>query len=461
MKLDFKNRMALYYMLATALIMTLVFAAIFFIVRNSVYDNLDHTLSFEVQKHMGEITFNKGSIYFKNKAEWEEIEHHEVQVNPVFIEIFDAQGKLTDKSPNLKEDTLQFDASRPEGDHFNSFLNNRPVRQVQVPISEANEVKGYITTAIPLESSLMVITNLRNTLLILFPLILILLFFISRYLAGKNIIPIMGITETTNRITRHNLSERVNLPGYEDELYDLSSSINELLDRIEDALARERQFTADASHELRTPLASLRGNLEILIRKKRQPEEYEQRIRGSLMEIDRMTRIVEQLLFLARFDSKDQVKKGNPVSLVMLLDETLGRYHREIEQKKLKVAFRNEQKGETTVPQYYSGLILDNLISNAIKYSEQESDIQIRLFNEGTEGVVEISDEGIGIKKEDLEKIFSPFYRSEALGHKEIKGNGLGLSIARKAATSIGAEIDLKSEPAKGTTAKVIFHSLS
>lgn len=457
MKLDFKNRMALHYMLATALIMTLVFAAIFFIVRNSVYGSLDHILSFEARKHIGEITFNRDSVYFKNKAEWEEMEHHEVQVNPVFIEIFNAEGKLTDRSPNLKEDTLYFDAAHPQGAHFNSYLNNRPVRRVQLPITESDQVKGYITAAIPLESSLMVIANLRNTLLILFPIILVVLFFISRYLAGRNIIPISGITQTTNRITKHNLSERVKLPPYEDELYELSSSINELLDRIGEALARERQFTADASHELRTPLASLRGNLEILIRKKREPQEYEQKIKNSLMEIDRMTRIVEQLLFLARFDSKDQVKKGNPVSLVMLLDETLDRYHREIEQKKLRVSFRNEQKEEMTVPQYYSGMILDNLVSNAIKYSSQESNLEVRLYSKGDQGVVEITDHGIGIRKEDMEKIFHPFYRAEVMNHKGINGNGLGLSIARKAAASIGAEISLKSEASKGTTARVTF----
>ena len=117
-------------------------------------------------------------------------------------------------------------------------------------------------TAMSLEPSLMVLIKLRNVLIISYLLMLSVLYFISRYLAGRSMIPVKNITETTNHITKNNLNERVELPFYKDELYDLSSGINKLLKRIEDAIERERQFTSDASHELRTPLSSLRGTLE-------------------------------------------------------------------------------------------------------------------------------------------------------------------------------------------------------
>ena len=116
--------------------------------------------------------------------------------------------------------------------------------------------------ALSINSALTLLSKLKYTLLILYPLILIVLFLISRYLAGKNISPIANIIHTTNRITRNNLHERVQLPETEDELYALSSAINELLGRVQAAMDREKAFTMDASHELRTPLTVLSGYLE-------------------------------------------------------------------------------------------------------------------------------------------------------------------------------------------------------
>lgn len=457
MNLSFKNRLATYYMLATAIIIAVVFSIIYLIVQNTVYKNLDNVLSFEARKHTDEIKIKENILYFTNKAEWEETEHREVHINPVFIQIIDASGRIMDKSPNLKDTELPFEGSKNLGENFNSKVNNRSIRQVQIPIEHQDKTKGYIIAAMSLEDSQMVLLNLRNTLLILFPIVLFGLFFVSRYLAGRSIIPIQNITNTTNRITKNTLNERVALPPNKDELYQLSASINELLNRIENTLQREQQFTSDASHELRTPLATMRGTLEVLIRKPRTQEEYEDKVKVSLTEVDKMTITLEQLLLLARFDSQKPTVQNEKKSLSQIVTEIIDSHSKAISSKNLRVLFNNTGIKNDLVPSYYSHLILDNIVLNAIKYSKANSEITISLNRNESGLECAIKDQGIGIKKEDLKKVFIPFFRSEALHHKDIIGNGLGLSIAKKAALAINATIAVESELNKGTRFLVRF----
>lgn len=456
MNLSFKDRIAFHYMIATAIIMALAFAVIYFVVSQTVIRNLDQDLSYEAYKHTGEIKIIGDSIKFKNKAEWEEREHREVQVNPVFIQLVDKNGRLMDKSPNLKEDYLAFNQSE-YGSHFDSQISNRLIRQVQLPIEQDGKIQGYILAAISSESATSILLKLRNILLVSYLIILIGLYFISRFLAGRSISPVQKVTNTITNITKYNLKERVDLPQNHDEIYDLSTGFNSLLDRIENALDRERQFTSDASHELRTPLSTLRGTLEVLIRKPRNQQEYEEKIKFSLSEIEKMATTLEQLLLLARLDSDSAALDKNPVYLPAILDESLGHLKKLIADKSLNIDFHFNQDKKLLVPHYYTDLIIDNILNNAIKYSEDNSSIKIIVDEIDSQVICTIKDEGIGINKEDLKNIYDSFFRSEALHHKHISGNGLGLSIVKKCADAIQANVNLESVIGKGTTVTIKF----
>ena len=229
------------------------------------------------------------------------------------------------------------------------------------------------------------------------------------------------------------------------------------MQRIENALERERQFTSDASHELRTPLATLKGTLEVLIRTPREREEYEGKIKFCLSEIDRMTATLEQLLLLARLDTSSKAADESSRPLATIIDEILSRYKNKISEKKLSINFKNEVDNETLVPQYFTNLILENIIGNAVKYAKDATKIHISITQLESKLVCKVKDEGIGIRKEDLENLFNNFFRSEALNHKNISGNGLGLSIAKKAADAIDASIFVESELGSGTTFTLQF----
>lgn len=456
MNLSFKNRIAFHYMIATAIIMAVVFGAIYFIVQQTVIRNLDNDLSYEAHKHTDEIKIIGNQIKFKNKAEWEEKEHREIQVNPVFIQLVNKNGELMDKSPNLKADFLPFNDSKLSG-HFNAKLSNRSIRQILVPIEQNGEIKGYILAAMSSESANSVILKLRNVLIVSYLLVLIGLYFVSRFLAGRSIKPIQEVSKTITRITNLNLKERVSLPPHKDEIHELSSNFNSLLTRIENAIERERQFTSDASHELRTPLATLRGTLEVLIRKPRTQQEYEEKIKFSLTEIEKMTVTLEQLLVLARLDVKSKIQQENLIALPTIIDESLTYFKSQILEKELKIKFLFNQEKELLVPYYYTNLIINNVLSNAIKYSNKSGQLEIKLDEIDGNVSCTIQDEGIGIQSADLAQIYENFFRSDALNHKQIKGNGLGLSIVKKCVDAINGKLNIESEFGKGTQVFIEF----
>jgi signal transduction histidine kinase len=170
-----------------------------------------------------------------------------------------------------------------------------------------------------------------------------------------------------------------------------------------------------------------------------------------------MTTIIEQLLLLARLDTNLITVDKKLVAIPTIIDDILSRHKKSISEKNLSIDFHNGATLEALVPQYYSNLILENIIGNAIKYSNDATTIHIDIALLDSKVVCKIQDEGIGIKKEDLDNLFNHFFRSDALNHKSISGNGLGLSIAKKAADAIHAEIHVESEFNLGTTFTIKF----
>ncbi len=406
---------------------------------------------------MKDIVPKENGLAFDDKAILEEKEHKEADVIPFFLQIVDTAGRPLQKSANLKEQFLVFNKKYANGECFNSKLNDKAIRQIEVPVKINGETKGYLLVAVSLEGTILVVKNLRTVLFVLFPVALVLLFFVARYLADKNIKPIARITETTNRITKHNLSERVELPEAKDELYVLSNSINELLDRIQNAFEREKQFTNDASHELRTPLSVIKGTLEVLVRKPRKEEEYKEKINYCIAEIDNMSERVDQLLLLARFDKANISLRKEKLAAISLIDNAIHRHRKSIEEKNIHVIIEDEINAEVETDPYYVDMIFENLISNAVKYSRPGGTVKIKTLVENGRTIVEIIDYGGGIKEEDLELVFNPFFRSEALNHKHISGSGLGLSIVQKASEVLNIKVVLENHSEKGVRARIVF----
>lgn len=454
-QLSFKNRIASNYIITTALLIFVVFFVIYSIVRFSVYIKVNNDIKIEVAKHLKEIEVKENCVLLIREKQWKKIQFNKVDISPAFIQFVDELGALVDKSPNLKQKKLNYYPEAVNNVLFDAKLENTSVRQIQVPLYQNTKIIGFMIIAMSLEDSAMVLNNLFIILLVAYPLILLVLFLIARFIAGRSIKPISAIIQTSNIITKDNLKSRIPLPINKDELHLLSNTINNLLDRVENAIEREKQFTSDASHELRTPLAVIKGTLEVLIRKPRNPEEYKEKIDFCISEVNRLNHLVDELLLLARFENQKQSLKIEKVSLNAIFLDIVSRNSTIINEKKLSCVPLFTKDFYVETDSYLFSLIVNNILTNAIKYSKVGDVINFDIKETKTAIVFTISDSGIGIASEDLEKIFDQFYRSKSNQHPEIKGTGLGLSIVKRLCLLLQIDLEIKSKENIGT--KVIL----
>lgn len=458
LQLSFKNRIALNYIITTGLLIAAVFSVIYSIVKHTVYSHIDENIKVEIQNHLDEIKEVGNKVILIDEEEWKEREHNTVDVNPVFVEFLDLNKKIIEKAPNLKTETLEFNDSVEDFELFDTKMGDHAIRQIQVPLHIKNKKIGYVIVAMSLADSKMVLNNLFDIMCLSFLGILILLFFIARFFAGRSIKPINAIINTSKIITKDNLKTRIELPKTRDELYTLSKTINNLLNRIEDAIEREKQFTSDASHELRTPLTVIKGTLEVLIRKPRDNKEYEEKINYCINEVDHLNMLVDQLLLMARFENQKKNIVTESVYLNALILDVLKLNSDKINNRKINIKFDAEKDYYTKSDTFLVITILRNIISNAIKYTNDDGEIAILLAEENGKIICKISDTGIGIAKDDLEAIFNPFFRSNSTDHPEIKGTGLGLSIVKRITELLHIKFKIDSEIGVGTTVILSFN---
>lgn len=285
---------------------------------------------------------------------------------------------------------------------------------------------------------------------------LLLLFAISRKIAYNTTKPIREIINIANTITHNNLSARIPLPSHKDELYELSETINNLLDRIEYAVEREKSFTSYASHEFRTPLSVLKGTMEVLIRKPRSEAEYKEKIGFCIKEVDKLNEMVEQLLILTRYEERKCSLNYDNHSLEDMVNNSVCLYCDAILNKQLEVKTSFSPQGISVCTDENSfSTILNNLISNAVKYSNEKGIVEIKAEKTENQVIIEISNTGKGIPKEEMDAIFEKFYRSYAAEQPNVKGFGLGLPIVKRFCSLLDINIEISSVLNKNTTVKL------
>ncbi|MBE0449350.1 MAG: HAMP domain-containing histidine kinase [Clostridia bacterium] len=253
-------------------------------------------------------------------------------------------------------------------------------------------------------------------------------------MANKHLKPIHTMTEQVKDMSANNLSTRLNVSGTKDELKDLSHTFNKMLDDIQKSYEREKQFVSDASHELRTPIAVIKGYAGMLNRwGKDDPEILNESIQAILGETDNMHSLVESLLFIARNDKGTLKMDMDHFNLSELICEIVK------ETKMIDTQHKIIEAIEENVPFYGS---MDKLkqalrifVDNSIKYTPDDGEISIVLRTSEKHNIIIISDNGIGISKEDLPHIFDRFYRADKsrtkMKENQHGGTGLGLSIAK------------------------------
>ena len=297
-----------------------------------------------------------------------------------------------------------------------------------------------------------------NTLSIIFICIGVAIAIIMSIILGQKIVrPIKNIIRTTEKITTDDLNQRIEEPKQDDELKTLTQIINQMLDRLENSFENQTKFVSDASHELRTPLAIIKGYAEIIKKRRFSDEEiFEESIDSIINETENMKNLVQKLLFLA----KGEITKINTNFQIIEMKEFVQQIHTDTEvsskSHKFYLEKNQEYKVEADVTLLQQSIMA--LIENAIKYSEENTNIYIEsIIKDGKKGIVSIRDEGVGISEEDTKRIFDRFYRVDDSRTKATGGTGLGLAIVKRIVEIHKGEIEILSELGKGTKISIIL----
>lgn len=280
--------------------------------------------------------------------------------------------------------------------------------------------------------------------------------FVGRFLAHRSLKPIQALTAAANLIGAANLGERVPLAGTDDELDRLAGTLNEMLARIDQYVEQLRQFTADASHELRTPLAALRGSAELALSRTRSAEELRLVIEESLERYDRLQRIAEDLLLLARLDAGENILQIERVQLDRAVEDIVDLYRPVAEDRGLELRKENAEAIWINGDGGRVRQLIGNLIDNALKYTPPPGRVTVSLSRENGVARLVVADTGRGIAPEDLPRVFDRFYRVDrSRSTNRADGAGLGLSICRSIAEAHHGSVELQSTLARGTQATV------
>jgi heavy metal sensor kinase len=335
-------------------------------------------------------------------------------------------------------------------------LDSRPVRILTMPVMVGERPTRLIQVGMSLQN----ISETRTRFLLimagLLPLGLLLAGFGGWMLARRALLPVDRMAEAANRISAEHLAERLEETGAGDELDRLAMTLNRMLERLDTAFSQIRRFTANASHELQTPLTIMKGEMEVALRSRRTPEEYQASLMSSLEEVDRITQLVDGLLLLARTEAGTlRMDRCHNTDLVQLAEEVHSRLKGFADSRSVDLVPGPMEPVFVPGDREHLSRLLLNLVENGIKYTQPGGRVTLSVQVDGQWAYLEVSDTGIGIPEDDRERIFQPFYRlPEALAQK---GVGLGLSIAQSIAVAHGSTIQVESEPGQGSIFKVRF----
>jgi heavy metal sensor kinase len=468
-------KLTLWYVLILGILLISFSTFLYFTLSKSLHRDVDNKLRSLAELIASESSSPLSKFGFGNIDQALETS---MNLKPIgkFIQVLDQSGKIGQKSDNLKNVQLpiSLNALKNASKGLITYETNRsigdtPLRIITFPVVDNNHVSKIVQIASSLEEVEDALNTLLIILIITVPLALMVAILGGQFLAHKALKPVDNITQTARMITSQNLNERIDPPKVKDEISRLIETFNEMISRLDQSFRQIKQFSSDASHELKTPLTILKGEVEVMLRKERTPQEYQQTLKSNLEEVNRMSQIVEDLLLLSKADIGEIRLNKEDINLTEILTEVVAQMDMLARSRRLHLFTSNHHQ---EIHIFGDALrmreLFINLIENGIKYTEEGGSIHITLqkeyppsvrnpsdWGEGERGKfvkIIVSDTGIGIAKEDQERIFNRFFRVDKARSREQGGSGLGLSICKWIVEAHQGEIKVESELGKGSS---------
>lgn len=342
---------------------------------------------------------------------------------------------------------------------------NIPLRLLNLIIKDPDWSDSFILQiAAPMDVVVKQQKELLWLFMLLIPCFVLVAVVSALYLSRRAMKPVNDIISIVSKINDlRTLSQRVPVPEAEDEIHKLALTFNDLLQRLEIAFSSHEKFIANASHQLKTPLAVLRGELDLLLQKYKTEPDLQQSLKSSSEEIDRLIKLVNNLLLLARVESGVEQISMDQVDFDDIVLRVVGRLKNVALEKNIvfKTQFKSsspdlEFNGQVFGDEQLLFCVAENLVENAIKYSPMNSKIEIVLENYSSDLVFSVKDWGFGISTENHQNIFERFHRPQKRDVNYVPGTGLGLSIAKRIVEIHFGTIKVESSPEEKLGSKFI-----
>jgi heavy metal sensor kinase len=335
-------------------------------------------------------------------------------------------------------------------------INSSPLRSILFPVRGPN----IIQVGISLESMESALRRLTLIMALTGGVLMLLASFGGNFIIRKALKPVKSVVQTARDISTDDLSLRIESGHRGDEIGELVETFNDMISRLDKSVKKIKQFSGDVSHELRTPLTIIRGEVEVLLRKERSKEEYQNTLNSILEETSYLERIIDDLLFLSRLEALGKKEFDQSIQLDAILLEVVESQESAAKKKGVQLDLLEVEPAEVKGEEVLLERMLTNIVENAIRYTPAGGRIELALEKQNSSVSVWIRDTGIGIPEESLPHIFDRFYVADKSRSKETGGSGLGLSIVKRVADSHGATIEVQSEIGQGTSFHITFRDV-
>jgi len=464
-------RLTGWYVLLLTAVLLLFSAGTYITVYKLLLDNFDDLLASQANLIVQTIDFSDRTLTLQNdslRADRRNNEH--------LTRIYRADRTLmyNDNPRELTPELNEAVRNALNGDKQIVQVNGRegPMRVLSLPITHDRQIIGALQVGISLEDMRDTMRTLLKVMLVLAPALLLVASGGGLFLANRALSPIDRLTRTAQRISAEDLSQRLNLQGSDDEVGRLAHTFDAMLTRLQSAFEQQRRFTADASHELRTPLTAIIGQIDVATERPRDAESYRATLNTVREQARRLTRLANDLLFLARADAQPAPMADERLDLGSLLPAIVAQVEPLADDRQQQITLN--QPPELFVRGNEDDLIrlFLNLLDNAIRYTPPGGRITITATISHSEPaekqatgrpaasdapaqqsvIISICDTGPGVRPEHLPRLFDRFFRADRGRNRAQGGSGLGLAIAQSIANAHGGRLEVSSVIGQGST---------
>lgn len=374
----------------------------------------------------------------------------------IYVQVLDQEGRVFAHSSNLPEGQLPVrsgmieEALAGQAGYATVPAGRERVRVLAHPIRGQDGMMGVVLVGESLRLTDLTLRRMQQLLVIAAATSAMAALLGGWWLTGRALGPMAGVTHVARKIAETGQFERrIASPPAQDEIGELVATFNDMLSRLERTVVRQREFLADASHELRGPLMVIRGNLDLL-KLDLPSEDRRESVREATEEVERMARLVSDLLFLSEVDAQEVVQR-RPVALDELVAEVLERA-RQVDGEAHHLRLERNDPVSVLGDRDRLRQLLWNLVENALRYTPAGGQVTFKLSSNGHVAEIAIADTGIGISAEHLPHVFERFYRVDRARSRTKGGTGLGLAIVKQVAEAHRGEVRVRSVPSEGST---------